>query len=170
VSEIGTTSGVIHRSSREGEALWAMGSLMEVKLGPTDSDAGFGVMVVTAPSGIATPLHVHRNEAEAFYVLQGSVTYEGGGELFQLEQGDLIYLPVNVPHRFRTTGDEPTKFLALMAPAGLSGLYSEVGTPALERRIPDPPLDADVAAEVALWATVAPRYGLELLGPPLPLV
>ena len=31
-------------------------------------------------------------------------------------------------------------------------------------------LDADVAAEVALWATVAPRYGLELLGPPLPLV
>ena len=165
---IGITSGVVHRSKREGEALWAMGSLMEVKLGPDDPGAEFGVMVVTQPPGIATPLHVHRHEAEAFYVLDGSIAYEGGGELFMLEEGDFLYLPIDVPHRFRITGDRPARMLALMTPAGLSKLYSEVGTPALERRVPDPPQEAEVAAEISRWGEVAPRYGLEVLGPPLP--
>lgn len=164
----GTTTGVVHRSKQQGEALWVMGSLMEVKLGREDAGAGFGVMVVTQPPGIATPLHVHRNEAEAFYVLDGSIAYEGGGEMYELEEGDFLYLPLDVPHRFRIIGDQPARILALMFPAGLSGLYSEVGTPALERRVPDPPNDAEVAAEISRWAEVAPRYGLKVLGPPLP--
>jgi mannose-6-phosphate isomerase-like protein (cupin superfamily) len=166
--EISTTSGVVHRPKHEGRAIWAMGSLMEVKLGPDDADTGFGVMEVTQPPGIATPLHVHHKEAEAFYVLEGSMAYEGGGELFHLEQGDFLYLPMNVPHRFRITGDIPARLLALMSPAGLSNLYAEVGTPALERRLPDPPQDADVAAEIAHWNEAGPRYGLEVQGPPLP--
>jgi mannose-6-phosphate isomerase-like protein (cupin superfamily) len=168
VSGIGTTSGVVHRPKHEGKALWAMGSLMEVKLGADDADTGFGVMEVTQPPGIATPLHVHHNEAEAFYVLQGSIAYEGGGELFHLEEGDFLYLPVNVPHRFRITGDTLARYLALMSPPGLSNLYAEVGTSALERRLPDPPRDAEVGAELSRWGQLGPRYGLEVQGPPLP--
>jgi quercetin dioxygenase-like cupin family protein len=147
-----------------------MGSLMEVKLGPDDGASGFGVMEVTQPPGVATPLHVHRNESEAFYVLEGSIAYEGGGELFLLGEGDFLHLPKDVPHRFRIGGDAPARFLAIMSPAGLTSLYAEVGTPALERRVPDPPADADIAAEISRWSEVAPRYGLEVLGPPLPPV
>ena len=46
-------------------------------------------------------------------------------------------------------------------------LYDEVGIPAAERRIPGPdgqPMDV----EIARWNVVGPRYGLEVLGPPLP--
>ncbi len=137
MSDVKTASGVVHRPKGDGEALWAMGSLMEVKLGPDDGDGTLGVMEVTQPPGVATPLHVHHHEAEVFFLLEGSISYEGGGELYELVAGDFLYLPKDVPHRFRITGDGPARFLALMTPAGLTGLYAEVGHPALERRIPD---------------------------------
>lgn len=168
MADVATSSGVVHRSRGAGEALWAMGSLMEVKLAPVDGDPAFGVMEVTQPPGTATPLHVHHNEAEAFYLLEGEMAYEGGGELYHLVAGDFLYLPKDVPHRFRIGGDAPARFLGLMAPAGLTDLYAEVGRPADERRMPSPPTDDAVAEEFARWAEVAPRYGLQVLGPPLP--
>ena len=169
MSDVKTASGVVHRPKGKGEALWAMGSLMEVKLGPDDGDGTLGVMEVTQPPGVATPLHVHHHEAEAFFLLEGSISYEGGGELYELAAGDFLYLPKDVPHRFRITGNDPARFLALMTPAGLTDLYAEVGHPALERRIPDRPTDQQVAEEIARWNEVGPRYGLEVVGPPLPI-
>jgi len=78
-----------------------------------------------------------------------------------------MYLPKEVPHRFRVTGTSPVRFLGLVTPAGVEGLYRSVGGPADEHRLPEPSPD-DVAAEIARWGVVAPHYGLEVLGPPLP--
>jgi hypothetical protein len=70
-----------------------------------------------------------------------------------------------VPHAFRTTGTAPVRFLALALPGGLLGIYDEVGVPAAERRLPD----AGVSAEdVARWLELGPRYGLRVVGPPIP--
>jgi hypothetical protein len=77
-------------------------------------------MEATLPPGIATPLHVHHREAEAFYLLAGTLDHEAGGQLHRLAAGSLIWLPKDVPHRFRVTGDAPARFLALGLPAGSS--------------------------------------------------
>jgi quercetin dioxygenase-like cupin family protein len=69
-----TTSPAIHRPAGQGEALWAMGSLFELKLGSEETDGALTAMEVTQPPGIATPLHVHHREAEVFYVLAPSTT------------------------------------------------------------------------------------------------
>ena len=79
--------------------------------------------------------------------------------------GDFIYLPREVPHAFRTTGAVPVRFLALTLPGGLLDIYDEVGIPAAERRLPD----AGVSdADIARWLELAPRYGLRVVGPPIP--
>ena len=52
-----------------------MGSLFEHLLPPEESGGRLGVAVVTQPPGIATPLHRHTREAEAFYLLEGEMTY-----------------------------------------------------------------------------------------------
>ncbi len=151
----------------QGPATWAMGSLFERLVGAAETDGQLGVSLVTQPPGTATPLHRHTREAEAFYVLEGRIDYRAGETTHELGDGHFIYLPLGVPHAFRVRGERPARFLALAAPGGLMDLYDEVGTPAAERRLPG----ADglpMAEQIARWNEVGPRYGLEVVGPPLP--
>lgn len=158
---------VVVRAPGEGPATWAMGSLFERLASGTDTGGAFDVSLVTQPPGIATPLHVHSREDEAFYVLDGTMTYRAGDDVHQLAAGSFIYLPRGIPHAFRITGRTPVTFLGFIAPAGLLGLYDEVGMPARERRLPGDD-GLTVEQEVPRWIEVSPRYGLEVVGPPLP--
>jgi quercetin dioxygenase-like cupin family protein len=145
---------------------WAMGSLFEHLLTAGESGGDLGLALVTQPPGIATPMHRHTHEAEAFFLLDGTMTYRAGEETFHLGAGDFLWLPKGLPHAFRVTGDRPVRFLGMCAPGGLMRLYDEVGIPAAERRLPgDDGLDMDV--EIPRWNEVGPRYGLQVLGPPL---
>jgi uncharacterized cupin superfamily protein len=107
-------------------------------------------------------MHVHTREAEAWYLLSGTLTYQAGDERVDLEAGGFIYLPRGVPHAFRTTSD--VRYLALTLPGGVMDLYDEVGTPAAERRLPDGGITGE---EIARWMAAAPRYGLQVVGPPI---
>lgn len=161
------SDGVVVRNPGSGPATWAMGGLFEHLVGAADTEGLLGVSVVTQPPGIATPLHRHTREAEAFFVLDGRISYQAGEQLHELEEGSFIYLPRGLPHAFRIRGTVPARFLAFTAPGGLMGLYDEVGIPAAERRLPG---EDGQTPEVELpkWAEVGPRYGLEVVGPGIP--
>lgn len=160
-------TGVVHRPAGTGPTTWAMGSLFERLVGADQTEGLLGLSLVTQPPGVATPLHRHTREAEAFYLLEGTMTYRAGDEVFELSQGSFIYLPKGLPHAFRVTGESPVRFLGLTTPGHLLDLYDEVGVPAEERRLPgEDGLPMDV--EIARWNEVGPRYGLEVVGPPIP--
>jgi mannose-6-phosphate isomerase-like protein (cupin superfamily) len=156
----------VHRRADEGDPLWALGALMEVKLTSDETDGTIGCMLVTQPPGIATPLHVHHREAEIAYLIEGTMTYRAGDDIFHLEPGDMLYLPKATPHAFRITGTAPCKWLGFVLPGGAEALYARVGRPATDRTmpaftgVPDP-------EEIARWGSTAPAFGLEVVGPPL---
>ena len=95
---------VVARAAGTGAATWALGSLFERMLGAEETGGALDASIVTQPPGAASPLHVHTREAEAWFLLDGTMTYRAGEQLVQLGAGDLIYLPRNVPHAFRVTG------------------------------------------------------------------
>ena len=96
------------------------------------------------------------------------MTYLAGQETYELTGGWFIYLPTGVPHAFRIRGQQPARFLALTVPGGLLHLYEEVGVPAAELRIPHEGEGRSIAEEIDRWNQTGPRYGLEVLGPPIP--
>ena len=157
---------VHYRPAGTGPATWAMGSLFERLVSPRESGS-LDVALVTQPPGIATPLHRHTREAEAFFLIEGQMTYQAGEELFRLGPGDFIHLPVGVPHAFRVTGTTPVRFVGITDPGGLFDLYDEVGIPAAERRLPGGD-GQSLEVEIPRWNEVGPRFGLEVVGPPLP--
>jgi len=159
------TSRVLHVEPGAGRATWAMNSLFERLASADDTADAFDLSVVTQPEGIATPLHVHTREAEAFYVLDGTMTYQAGDETFALRPGSFIFLPAQVPHAFRVTGTG-VRFLGLTAPAGLLDLYDDVGVPATDHELPSG-RGRSLADEIASWNEVGPRYGLRVVGPPI---
>lgn len=159
---------VVHRSG-DGPATWAMGSLFEHLVSAEQTGGTLAMSLVTQPPGIATPLHRHTREAEALFVLDGLIEYRAGDGTFELVAGSFLYLPLGMPHAFRIRGDAPARFVALTAPGGLMGLYDEVGAPAAAMHVPGDGEGRSMAEEIARWNEVAPRYGLEVVGPPIPV-
>ena len=159
---------VVRGPGDPGRATWAMGSLFERLLSGADSGGGLDVSLITQPPGIATPLHVHGKEAEAFYVLEGTLLYQAGDSLHELSAGSFIYLPSGVPHAFRITGRKPARFLGLVSPAGLLDLYDEVGLAGAGTPACPGPDGRTAADEIPRWNEVGPRYGLRVVGPPIP--
>jgi len=158
---------VVVREPGTGRGTWAMSSLFEHLLESPPGSDRLGVALVTQPPGVATPLHRHTREAEAFYLLDGRMDYRAGNDDYELYAGCFMYLPAGLPHAFRIRGDEPARFLAMVEPGGLLGLYDEVGIPATELRLPgDDGLTPEV--EIPRWIDVSGRYGLEVVGPPIP--
>nr|WP_253945374.1 cupin domain-containing protein [Nocardioides sp. zg-DK7169] len=145
-----------------------MGSLFEHLVGPDQSEGALGVALVAQPPGTATPLHRHRREAEALYLLEGEMGYRAGDTTYELTAGWFLYLPRALPHAFRVRGEHPARFLSLTVPGGLLALYDEVGVPATAMRIPGEGEGLTMEEEIGRWNEVAPRYGLEVLGPPIP--
>jgi quercetin dioxygenase-like cupin family protein len=128
------TDRMIARAAGSGAASWRWAGCRDLVAG-VETEGQLGVSLVTQPAGTAPPMHVHTREAEAWYLLSGTLTYQAGDERVDLEAGGFIYLPRGVPHAFRTTSD--VRYLALTLPGGVMDLYDEVGTPAAERRLPD---------------------------------
>jgi quercetin dioxygenase-like cupin family protein len=159
--------GVVVRAAGEGPATWAMGSLFERLAAADETGGALGMSLVTQPPGTATPLHEHTHEAEAFYLFEGTMTYRAGDDIHELRAGSFIFLPKGLRHAFRITGERPARFIGLTVPGGLMGLYEEVGMPAAERRLPgEDGLPMDV--ELGRWREIGPRYGLRVVGPPIP--
>ncbi len=158
---------VVHRSG-QGPGTWAMGSLFEHLLTARQSGGALGVSLVTQPPGVATPVHRHTREAEALLVLEGVVDYLAGDQRHELTAGAFLWLPLGVPHAFRIRGSAPARFLSLTAPGGLMDLYDEVGVPAGGMHVPGEGEGLTTTQEIARWNEVGPRYGLEVVGPPLP--
>ncbi|MEP7025673.1 MAG: cupin domain-containing protein [Actinomycetota bacterium] len=161
------TSTILVRGPGEGPATWALGGLFERLASGAETADAFALSLVTQPVGTATPLHVHTREAEAFYLLDGNLTYRADDELHRLGSGSFIYLPSGVPHAFRVTGTEPVRYLAISAPGALMDLYHEMGRPAAVRQLPEPD-DEVLTADIHQWLTASPGYGLSVVGPPIP--
>src|SRR5690349_20702551 len=94
---------------QEGQSFWMLGTLMTLKASAATTNGAFSLIEQVAPPGFATPLHVHHAEDLAFYVLEGEVTFFGGGETIHAPVGTYVYLPRDLPWSFRVAGSLPTR-------------------------------------------------------------
>ena len=88
----------------EGEAFWFLGMLQTVKIGKADTDGRHGILEILVPAGIGSPWHVHPEEDEWFYVLEGNLTFYVGDTRLDLTAGGFAFGPKNVPHTFIGAG------------------------------------------------------------------
>jgi mannose-6-phosphate isomerase-like protein (cupin superfamily) len=58
------------------------------------------------PNGASHELHVHENAEEIMYIVSGKGTARVGDEEFDIGQGDVVFVPVNVGHIVRNTDPE----------------------------------------------------------------
>ncbi len=101
-----------------GHLLTARGSVMAFKAVAAQTGGDFSLMERTLPAGgRMPPAHRHTNCSEAFFVLDGTITFFLGGERFTGSPGDFLLVPRGVGHTFGNQAGEPVRLLVLHAPA-----------------------------------------------------
>ena len=146
----------------EGEALWFLGGLLTIKASAATTGGRMAVIENLAAEGPASPLHVHRNENEWFYVLEGELTFWVGGTVIVAPKGSFVFAPLGIPHTFSVTSPQ-ARFLLGTDPAGFEDFTRTVGEPAKSPTLPPPP---DGPPDFPRLTAIAAEYGIEILGPP----
>lgn len=148
-------------TSRTTDALWFMNDLARIHLRGEQVGDRVSIVEFMAAAGDMPPLHRHDREDELFYVVEGRLALHQPGRRMEGEAGSALFAERGVAHAYEVLGGKPARFLVVATPAGFEDFVAEVARRAEELRLPEP---ADPDPEK--MATVARRYGIELLGPP----
>ncbi len=119
----------------------------------------YTLLEVLAAPGNGSPPHIHENEDESFYVLDGAFELLMGERVRALETGEYAFVPRGTVHRFQCAGGRPGRLLILFTPGGIEGFFREAGRAALGDG-PPPAVDAD---EIARTEAAGRRYGLRVI-------
>ena len=149
-------------NSGEGEALWFLGVLATIKSSSETTAGRVAVIEHLARRGSGSPLHVHHNEDEWFYVIEGELTFWVGGQVITAPAGSFVYGPRDIPHTF-IVSSEQARFLLVTEPAGFENFVRAFAEPAQQLVIPPP---ATEPPDMAPMMALAAEYGIKILGPP----
>jgi quercetin dioxygenase-like cupin family protein len=143
------------------ETWWKTGRIA-TKVTGAETGGSFAQIESIDPRGTATPLHVHRNEEESFYVLEGELTVLVDDERLQLGVGDFALVPRGVPHAY-VVRSAVARMLVTFSPAGFEQAFPDLGVAVAAS--PEPPVETVIPSPQEIVAAFAP-YGCEILGPP----
>jgi mannose-6-phosphate isomerase-like protein (cupin superfamily) len=139
----------------QGHLLTARGNVLAFKAVAAQTGGDFSLMERTVPAGSRMPpAHRHVNCSEAFFVLDGSITFLIDGGSLAGWPGDFLLVPRGAGHTFGNVTDSPARLLVLHAPA-MDAYFEELHRLWASPDSPDSP--PSPAAERELMS----RYGME---------
>ena len=144
------------------EDIWFLGHRITIKTTGEETGEALSVTEHYPPAGFGPPPHIHRNEDEAIYVLEGTISGFLGETTFRGGPGTYVLLNKGVPHTYKVEGDAPARLLIVTAPAGFERFIRDSGVPAGDPSAPVPP---PAEADIEQMLVNAPQYGIEFIAP-----
>ena len=120
------------------------------KVPTTETTGGLFVIEHTHLQPGGPPLHLHLNQEEWIYLIEGEAVFQVGEQRLRLHAGESVLAPRRVPHTFSSVGTTPGRMLIAFCPAGKMEQYFR---------------DAEKAGPSAFDAEFMRRYEMELVGP-----
>jgi quercetin dioxygenase-like cupin family protein len=117
-----------------------------------ESTGGAMSVIEELPPLADTPLHVHANEAELFYPLEGEHVIQLGDEEKRIGPGDSLWAPPGVPHAQRRVVPGEGRMLIAIVPGGFEGFFRELAQ-----------AEKDGTLGPEAYAAASERYGISWL-------
>jgi mannose-6-phosphate isomerase-like protein (cupin superfamily) len=132
-------------------------TVIDIKVSTLDTDGGLSVAEITTLEKGGPVRHLHHEQDEWWYVVEGEYVIEVGQERYELGPGDSLLAPRKVAHVWAHVGEGTGRLIAALQPAGeIEAFFDELAT-----------LGSNPEREVL--RRVFSSHGLELTGPPLPI-
>jgi hypothetical protein len=126
---------------------------MSLKAAGDDTAQAFSLLEAEEPPHFGPPMHIHRDAAEAFYVISGEYVIFIGDEEHVCPPGSFVYIPAGASHGFRV-GPVPSRKPNIYVPAAMVGYFNELSDAIARHETDDETLGG-----------IARRYGMEIIGP-----
>lgn len=108
-------------------ALVDLGGLgVHFKVRGEQTGGSFAIVEHPIQPGILVDPHIHRNEDELSYVLEGVIWARVGDREVEAVTGSYVWKPRGVLNTFWNPGPEPARILEVISPAGFERLFEEV--------------------------------------------
>lgn len=107
--------------------------------------------------GVGPGRHIHHQQDETFFFLEGKFDVEIGGKRHHMMAGDVAFVPRGTVHAFKNVGDSPGRLRYIFTPA----LQAEAMFRAFHAAMSDDALTPDEMARIAN------AHCQEFVGPPL---
>lgn len=78
---------------------------------------GGSISLVDSTATGGAPLHIHRDEDECFFVIDGTITVRCGEHRWTAGPGAFVFLPRNIPHSWDVDGEQ-ARLLIITTPGG----------------------------------------------------
>lgn len=129
-------------------------NLNDIKMSKKDTDNQLSIFEYTGFNKFGPPLHLHFSQDEIFYVTEGTYRFVAGDEKMELNVGDSIFLPRNIPHTWLQLTDKG-KLVYMAQPAGtMEEFFRELNA------LTKPPTDEEIQ-------NIHMAHGMKVMGPPL---
>ena len=152
----GSGAQIVHRAPGAGKTVPnPVGGPITFKADAAQTGGAVTVFESTAAPGEGPPLHLHAEEAEILYVLEGSVRFKLDGDMHDGAAGTFVFVPRQVPHTWQNVGSEPARLLAIFTPSGMESFFEAFGS-----------LKPDEVGPEA-FKSLGEASGMSTVGPPL---
>ena len=135
------------------------GVVMKRLISGEQTDGQFCLFENRSDGRTKTPIHVHADDDETLYVLEGQLTAVLDGEVKTLSPGESIFLKRGIPHQLSNPGNRPVRYLLIGTPCVFEQFLAEAGRELRKGEVVGPPTPADIGRLEA----AAPRFGVTLL-------
>lgn len=139
---------------------WLGGQRQAVIVGGPETGNRYALSHSTIVVGGGALEHHHSREAEAFYVITGTLRFSLDGRAVTLGKGDYLHAEPGLKYNFEALGPEPAEVLILYAPAGLERFIAEAGVADPADAAQAPQAYARSIDEAGAVFAAAPAYGV----------
>jgi mannose-6-phosphate isomerase-like protein (cupin superfamily) len=133
------TPGTVDSSRAPARAFEPVPGGIKVLLRSGDSAGKLAVMDNLVPAGTAGPPLHHHDFDEAFYIIEGELTFQLGEEIFTRGPGELAFARRGAHHTFANPSDAEARMVLICTPAGFDRYFQRMAARATGV---DPPPEA----------------------------
>ena len=152
------------RAVNTGSMVLGPGDIYTFLATTAETDGAYFVLEGMVPLDGGPPPHIHHDQDESFYIVEGQLEIMMGGEVREAMAGDFVQVSKGTPHSFINRSQTPAKMVVTFVPAGKAEQFFREAMEETKDRNATPPTLDD--AMIQRMIAAAERNGVEFLPPP----
>jgi mannose-6-phosphate isomerase-like protein (cupin superfamily) len=141
----------------QGRPVHVLGEDLTIKISSSDTGGAFAVFEGQPRPLHGPPLHLHRDQDEWFYIVEGEYRFEVDGEEIYATAGSTVFAPRGSLHTFQNVGTRPGRTVTTVVPGGVDLFFEDLEKAAPRGTVPEP----------AKLLPIFEKHRQELHGPPM---